>query len=396
MDREEALATASLGARDATYTHDRERASTRVLHLVSSGGLYGAEQVILNLARSEDVISYVGALYNARDPHLEVIDEAKTAGLRTVVFNSPGRLDVRTVFRIRRFLNDNGVDILHTHGYKADVIGFIATLSGKTKWLATNHVWHPISGKMRLYESVDALVLRFARSIVAVSREIRRDLISTNIPAANIHVIANGIDLDRFRPSRSTIRLKADLGIREDDVVVTIIGRLSPEKGHGTFLEAARRVCSRKDHVRFLIVGDGPMREELHAEAVRLNLERRVIFTGFRNDIPEIYALSDLMVNASSIEGLPMTVLEAMASKVPVIATRAGGIPDVITQNETGVLVDGGDVDALSTAIDSLIDDEPRRRRLAAAAFDHVRLSHSLKRMCDAYAQVYREVMDCS
>ena len=123
-------------------------------------------------------------------------------------------------------------------------------------------------------------------------------------------------------------------------MVVTIVGRLSPEKGHRTFLEAARRVSADRDNVKFLVVGDGPMGDELRAEVARLNLEERVMFTGFRKDMPEIYALSDVMVNASSIEGLPMTILEAMASKVPVIATRAGGIPDIIKDNETGLLVD--------------------------------------------------------
>ena len=118
-----------------------------------------------------------------------------------------------------------------------------------------------------------------------------------------------------------------------------------------------------------------------------------MIFTGFRKDMPEIYALSDVIVNASSIEGLPMTILEAMASKVPVIATRAGGIPDIIKDNETGLLVDSQDVNVLKTKIESLIDDQDKRRRLAAAAFECVTLNHSFTRMCDAYRQVYGEVM---
>ncbi len=189
-----------------------KKESPRVLHLVSSGGLYGAEQVILNLARGGNTISYVGALHNHHSPNVEVIDEAKRTGLRTALFDSRGRIDLRTIFQIRRFLRDNSIDILHTHGYKSDIVGFCAALFGTTKWVATNHVWHPMTGKLRLYETVDAFVLRFAKRVVAVSREIREDLISTNVSPANICVIDNGIDLDRFTQSRPTATLKAVLG----------------------------------------------------------------------------------------------------------------------------------------------------------------------------------------
>lgn len=385
---------ASVDVRDASLDGERLKIeSARVLHLVSSGGLYGAEQVILNLAGSQDMISYVGALNNVHSPNLEIIDEAHKRGLRTVVFDSQGRIDLKTIFKINRFLRENRIGILHTHGYKSDIVGFLAALLGRTKWVATNHVWHPISGKLRFYESVDAFVLRFATRVVAVSRAIKEDLISTSVPSARIRVIDNGIDIDCFKESSSAETLKAVLGIRDHDVVVTIVGRLSPEKGHRTFLEAARNVSATKDNVRFLIVGDGPIEEELRAEASRLKLEERVIFTGFRKDMPEIYAVSDVMVNASSIEGLPMTILEAMAAKVPVIATRAGGIPDIITDNETGLLVDSQHAGPLTIAIESLIDDQEKSRRLAASAFERVTMNHSVGRMCEAYRQVYREAL---
>jgi glycosyltransferase involved in cell wall biosynthesis len=366
----------------------------RVLHLVSSGGLYGAEQVILNLAGSEKTFAYVGALYNAHSPHVEVIDEAEKNGLQTVIFDSRGRIDFGTVFQIKRFLKQNRIDILHSHGYKSDIVGFLAARLAKTKWVATNHVWSPVSTKLRLYERLDAFVLRFAQRIVAVSPEIRQDLISSNVPPANINVIDNGIDLDRFTKATSSATLKALLGICENDVVVTIVGRLSPAKGHRTFLEAAKAISCKQVHVKFLVVGDGPMEEELRAEAASLNLGERVIFAGFRQDMPEIYALSDMLVNASSIEGLPMTILEAMASKVPVIAARTGGIPGIVKDNETGLLVDYGDVDALRARMESLIDDHEKRRRLAAAAFELVTTNHSRRRMCEAYGDVYRDVLD--
>jgi len=367
---------------------------TRVLHLVSSGGLYGAEQVILNLARDKDTVSYVGALHNIHSPNLDIIDVAKKRGLRGVVFKSRGRIDVRTIIEIRRFLKDNTIDILHTHGYKSDIVGVLAVLSGKTKWVATNHVWHPMNGKLRLYEGIDALALRFANRVVAVSDEIREDLIRANVPPPNIRVVYNGIDIGRFSQSNSVEALKSTLGVGLQEFVVTMVGRLSPEKGQRLFLEAASRIASGKENVKFLIVGDGPMEEELRGEASRLNLDGRVIFTGFRTDIPAIYALSDLVVNMSSIEGLPLTVLEAMASGVPVVAARTGGIPTVIRDDETGLLIDSYDVGALTRAISSLIDNGPKRQQLAAAACELVTMNHSTERMCRAYREVYQEILD--
>jgi glycosyltransferase involved in cell wall biosynthesis len=245
---------------------------------------------------------------------------------------------------------------------------------------------------MRLYEGLDALVLRFAKRIVAVSQDVKSDLIAKRVPPAIIRIVENGIDLDRFNDAGSTEALRAAFGVHEHDVV-TIAGRLSPEKGHQTFLQAVKRFSLIRDNVKFLVVGDGPLKEELWAESVRLNLDDRVVFVGFRSDMPDVYALTDVLVNASSIEGLPMTILEAMASKVPVIATRAGGIPNIITHDVTGLLVDPHDVDALEAAIASLVQDDHKRRRIAAAAFAFVSVGHSCEGMCDAYKRVYHEVL---
>ena len=370
-------------------TEDRKK---RVLHLVSSNGLYGAERVILNLAQDEGILSYVGALYNAHNPHLELIDEAKRLGLKTAVFNSRGRIDLKTIFDIKKFLRDNRIDILHTHNYKSDVVGFGAALLSKSKWMATNHVWHGLDRKLRFYEKIDAFVLRFAAQVVAVSSEIKEDLAAKNIPKGKVQVIDNGIDIARFSRPRSVEKLKWDLGIHKDDVVVTIVGRLSPEKGHQTFLKAAKDVLARKKNVKFLIVGDGPMSEELRAMAAELNLNGHVAFTGVRKDMDGIYALSDLMVNASSIEGLPMTILEAMAAKVALIVTPVGAVPKVIQHGVNGVIFPTGDVAGLVKEICSLIDDPSRRESLIERAYQDVRDRFSCATMLRQYKQIYESI----
>lgn len=369
-----------------------QKRTRRVLHLVSSNGLYGAERVILNLAQDEDTLSYVGALHNCHNPHLEIIDEAKKMGLKTAVFNSRGRSDLKTIFKIKEFLRDNQIDILHTHNYKSDIVGFGAVLFSKSKWVATNHVWHGLDRKLRFYEKIDAFVLRFAAQVVAVSSEIKEDLVAQNIPEEKVQVIDNGIDINRFNRPQSVEKLKADLGIHQDDIVVTIVGRLSPEKGHTTFLKAAKDVLAKKKSVKFLIVGDGPISEELRAMAAKLNLNGHVTFTGVRKDMDAIYALSDLMVNASSTEGLPLTILEAMAAKVAVIVTPVGAVPKVIQRGINGVIFPAGDELGLVKEICSLIDDPSRRKSLTERAYQDVCDRFSSATMVRQYKQIYEYI----
>ncbi len=375
--------------RFASMTENRKKC---VLHLVSSNGLYGAERVILNLAQDADTLSFVGALHNAHNPHLEMIDEAQKMGLRTAVFNSRGRIDLKTIFDIKKFLRDNQIDILHTHNYKSDIVGFWAALLGKTKWVATNHVWHGLDRKLRFYEKIDAFVLRFAARVVAVSNEIKEDLVAQNIPAEKVQVIDNGIDIDQFSRPRSVEELKEDLGIHKDDVVVTIVGRLSPEKGHETFLKAAKDVLARKKSVKFLVVGDGPISDELRAMAAKLGLNGHVTFTGARKDMDGIYAVSDLMVNASSIEGLPMTILEAMAAKVALIVTPVGAVPKVIQYGINGVIFPTGDALGLSKEICLLIDEPSRRKSLIEHAYQDVCERFSSTAMVQQYKQIYESI----
>lgn len=367
--------------------------SGTILHLVSSGGMFGAERVILNIAdHSHDRFSFVGAIANRHNPHLEVIDEARKSGLETAVFDSYGRYDFGTVFRVRKFIKENNVSIVHTHNYKSDIVGFLSTLFSKTKWIATNHVWHGLDRKLRVYERIDAFILRFATQVIAVSNEIKKDLLAKNIPEQKVCVIDNGIDICQFNRSRSTGIVREELGIQKNDIVVTIVGRLSPEKGHKTFLKAAKDVSIQKNNVKFLIVGGGPIEEELHAEASRLELNGYVVFAGIRKDMPAIYAISDFLVNASSIEGLPMTILEAMAAKIALIVTPVGAISEVIKHEVNGLIVDTGDYKGLSEGICSLVDNPSKRENLIECAYRDVCDRFSSKVMATRYGKIYESI----
>ena len=363
----------------------------RVLHLVSSGGLYGAERVILNLAaRRQEAGTYIGVFHNLHNPHLEMIDEAKRRGLENIVFESRGQLDFHTVHAVKEFLLANDIDVLHTHNYKSDIVGFWASRWANRKWIATNHGWLNADRKSRFYEMIDAHVLKYAQKVICVSHQIMDDLIQKGLKAPRLQVIDNGIPIEEFdRVFSHQSRLA--LGIKPFECAVVIVGRLSQEKGHEVFLKAAAIVTSKVKNMKFLIVGDGPLEGFLKQKSQDLSLSDHVVFTGPRDDMPSIYGSCDIIVNASYREGLPMTILEAMASHLPIIATRVGGIPLVIENQKNGVLIEPGDPQALALSIIELEKDKQKRQQFAQKAYEDVCDRFSDARMADQYNQVYAQ-----
>lgn len=374
-----------------------EKKKIRVLHLISSNGLFGAEKVLLSLTDCGNKFglkSFVGAVKNLHNPHLEIIEEAKKTGLNSVVFESRGRFDLATIFRIVRFLKENDINIIHTHNYKSDLLGMLAAVISGKKWIATNHVWHGFDRKLRFYEGLDAFVLRFARKIIAVSDEIQRDLIKKGVPQQKIRVIYNGINIQQLCPTTSSNGLRRSLGINDTDVVVTNIGRLSPEKGHEVLLKAAEEITAKNAQVKFLIVGDGQLTQKLKSYAQDSGLGGKVVFTGIRSDIADILRASDIYVNSSFIEGLPITILEAMAAQLPIVATKVGAVPKVIKNGVNGILVEAGDIRGLSKAILSLVSHADKRKALAMQAYSDVNSDFSVERMCQQYIQIYQELLN--
>jgi glycosyltransferase involved in cell wall biosynthesis len=396
----------------------RDIDTLKVLHVVSSGGLFGAEKVLLSIAggmKEGNVENIVGAIENRHNPHLEVIEAAKSLGLKTVTFKSKSRFDTSAAAQIKRFAAQNRINVIHTHNYKADIFGFLASRNIDAKWIATNHVWHGTDAKLRIYEKIDAFLLRFADRVVAVSDEIRDDLVRKGVPLRKVGVIYNGIDGERAgninvdhrlqstdqsrikpdhmpRTTKKTENLRKSLGIDENDIVITNVGRLSPEKGHEALLGAMEKIFSNGTSAKLVIVGDGKLRSSLQSTVRGRGLEDKIRFMGIRDDVNEILKNSDIYVNSSSIEGLPLTVLEAMSAGLPVVATRVGAIPHVIEHNVNGLLVDSGDKEGMTKAIDSLVNNKDLRRRLGDAARRIVKERFSVDRMAHEYREVYERL----
>ena len=358
----------------------------RILHLRSGTHLFGPERVILSLAHyaSDDFQPVVGGLGSGKQPLL--LHDAAAAGLETFWLETSGRLDFRAVHRLADYITQNNIALVHAHDFKADFYALAARRRVKAPLVTTLHLWNHNSLRTSFYEAIDALQVRYFDRIICVSPEIARDAQRWRVPAAKLRVILNGVDTRRFRP------LSPRFANRQ--IVIGSIGRLVSQKGYDNFLQAAAQVSRQAPHARFLLVGDGPLRAELEAQAARLGISDCITFGGQRDPIEASYGELDIFVSSSYSEGLPIAVLEAMASRLPVIATRVGATPDVIEDGSSGILISPGNIDELTSAIMLLLRDSDLALALAQAAYERAKTQFSAEAMTRQTEAVYKEILD--
>jgi len=361
----------------------------KVLHVISSCGMYGAEAVILNLSRtlnSGPHRSMLGVFRNSLNPNLQFHEVAAREGIESHSIPCVGRIDRAAVAKIRELVAQTSADVLHAHGYKADIYSYIAARGRGIPVVSTCHTWYDVDDKDYFYGLVDRFTLRRFAKIVAVSEDVRNGLLKSGVQSSKVSLIRNGIDLRMY--DKASAVLKEELGWSAYPLV-GFVGRLSIEKGVDIFLNAAALVLKENPEVKFVVIGDGPDRTALEALIAELGIGESVKMPGRREDMPAVYSSFDLMVSSSRREGLPMAILEGMASRLPLVATAVGGVPSVVLDGKTGVLVAPEDPARLSAAIVAVLADQALRVRLGAAARRMVEEEYSAERMTNDYLKVY-------
>lgn len=308
--------------------------------------------------------------------------------------------DVKALIKVYRLLRRERPHIVHTHTAKAGFVGRIAArLAGVPIVVHTyhGHVLHSYYSFLKtwLLRRMEQALASLSDRLIAVSEQVRQDLIEYGVaPESKITVIPLGLELEQFLQLEGVRgELRRELGIAQDAPLVGIIGRLAPIKNHRLFLEMAALLAEEFPTARFAVVGDGLLRPELERYATELGLNGRVLFLGWRRDLPRIYADLDVLVISSKNEGTPVSAIEAMASGVPVVATRVGGIPDLIEDQKTGILVEPEDPSALADAVISLLRNPPMARRMGQAAQAHVLEKYTVERLLDDTEKLYRELV---
>jgi glycosyltransferase involved in cell wall biosynthesis len=359
----------------------------------SSTGLYGAERWILALGKHLSparIESVIGVIKDTPGSVPALCVEASRLGISTHVFESHGKLSLRAIGQLRRFVHDHQIDILHTHGYKTDVIGFLALRGTKCRIVSTPHGWSANAGaKVQMYEALDRLVFRFCDAVVPLSSDLYEGLLRIPGLRRKLRLIRNGVDLSEVDSvTQKSPELQAWKS--QGSVILGYIGQLIPRKGLDTLLHAFGRLDMPGK--RLCIVGEGPQRLELERLADRIGEKERVHFFGFRDDRIALMKCFDVFVLPSRLEGIPRCVLEAMAARVPVVASDIPGCRDLVEDNVTGMLFPVDDPAGLATKLRVLLANDGLRSSVADAAHRLVRKEYSAETMAEKYTELYAEL----
>jgi glycosyltransferase involved in cell wall biosynthesis len=291
--------------------------------------------------------------------------------------------------RLARVMKEFAVDVVHCHHYSPYVYGLLASvLRPGVKLVFTEHGKlsnHGPSTKRRL---VNPLLSRWPARVCAVSTDLKQHMVDEGFPARRIDVLYNGIDPGARPTSADRRAAREALGIPKDAFVVGTAGRLDGVKNLTIFLDTQAILAATHPDVRAVIIGDGPERGLLEDKAANLGTSKSVVFTGYRPDVRALLPAFDVFLNCSVYEGVSLTILEAMAAALPVVATPVGGNPEVVVDLETGLLVPGR-ARSLAEAISLLLHDPRRRRDMGDAARWRVIRHFSFARMVDDYARAY-------
>lgn len=369
-------------------------AGKHILHIRDSSGIYGGERVILTLAKNMVQTGRFDVsllcMRRAGGKSEELISLANKAGISVYPINVKGRLDLGAIRRIRRLIKEKNVSLIHTHDFKSNFYGRIATVKLNVKKVLTAHGSTRDSILKRLYLYFDEhVVYSTYDKIIAVSQDLRNQLTDKMIPSERVAVIQNGLDIDLLSLNNGFDVHPLPFIKRPGMIVFGVIGRLFPDKGQSLFLRAFADIASDYPECYALIVGDGPDRIKLFETIRTLKLGDRAYVCGVRKDIKLIYETIDFLVIPSLTEGLPYVLLEAMAGEVPVLATAVGDIPLLIKDRETGFLVSPGDVTAMACRMKELILKKKLVQVVAKAGKRLVQEKFSAEKMVEKTEELY-------
>jgi len=376
----------------------------KVLHLRSSATISGPERQILQLAEPlrrrgfELGLLLLHRRKGAPSPLHPLIHEARSEGIEAHTLHVDVRFSPQAISSIARRLKEGGFPLLHTHEYKSDLFGLLATRLAGVKAVASARGYTDSTPPLRLYKYIDLIVLRFFSLVMAVSEDLRRQLISAGLREEKVITLHDGIDVAAFASGakergKELRRLLVDL---EGQPLIAIVGRLSPEKGHRYFLESAKIIQALRPEAKFLILGEGPLRAELEGLAARLGVKEAVSFLGYQRDVAGYMAASDLVVLSSLREGLPNALLEALALGKAVVASRVGGIPEVIRDGETGFLVPPKEPQRLAERVLWLLEKPEEATKMGERGRVRVVSAFSIEGLAQRLAETYSQVLEGS
>lgn len=366
-----------------------------ILHIVEDLKVGGLENVIASIVLGLDKTKYqnqVWCLARGGDVATELIGKGATVrilGERS--YHNPLR-----ILSLARLIRGEKFSIIHTHGYFASTFGRAAGLVARVPVIIAHvhSAYHEYTLRNLVIENI---LSRFTDRIVCVSKAVQRFVVETErIREDKTCLIYNAANISHSVLSvEASCHEREQIGIDKQDMVITVVASLTPNKGHRVLLDAFAQIVKKYPLTKLLVVGDGPLMSELRASASRLGIASRVIFTGQRRDVASLLQLSDVFTLPSiTREGLGIALIEAMAMKLPVIGTKVGGIPEVIEHNANGLLVTPGDSHELAAAIDTLLQDGEMRKRMGRRGEEIYKEKFTMSKMIGLVENLYDELLE--
>lgn len=366
----------------------------RVLQFITPSGFYGAERWVLAMANNTNTSEMICDLAVTKESATQDLTVAQLyprekGEVHYLPMN--GRFDFSVVDKLVAVIKQRNIDVIHTHGYKSDILGVLAAKKAGIKIVATPHGFsNNIPLKLRLFIKLGLFAIRFADKVAPLSQQLIEDIVKAGICKQNIQFIENGVDLTELAAHRK------DLTAVNPSTTAPhfgYIGQLIARKGIADMIQAFNLVFSRYPRAKLTLIGDGDQRAELEALAASLPCFDAIEFLGFRQDRLQLSANFDIFLMTSSLEGIPRCLMEAMIVGTPIVAYDIPGVDQLVVHEQTGMLAPLGDWQQFAQQCMTLVEKQELYQRLAFAGRQLVDQRFSAKRMTDEYVQLFRQLL---
>lgn len=358
----------------------------RVIYVVDTLGGGGAERIVVDMATHLDQSRFAPLICTTRELGLYV-SEVQSAGVPVHCLCRKNRFDIMGFLELVRLLKREDIDIVHCHKAGSNTLGRLAAFVARVPIILAHE--HTMPQRSFIQRLVDRVLARISTSVITCDLALKKALVSTEgLDADKVVVVHNGVNLSKFASRKQESGLRDRLGLDNGPVVGTF-ARLDFQKDISTLLAAIPYVLTVMPNCNFVIVGEGPLRGQLEMEVSELGIAEHVHFLGYRSEIPELLQLLNVFVLSSQWEGLPVTILEAMASGKPIVSTNVGGVSEVVLDRETGILVPPQSPRALGEAIISLLVNPNLAESMGFAGQERARREFSIEAMMCSIEAIY-------
>jgi len=368
-----------------------------VLHLIDTYRIGGPGKTVLNSSRFIDTRRYrvhVGSFLHPDASKNEFHHAAAKMGVPFLPLPEVSRLGTEHLGGIRRYVRRHGIRIVHAHGYRTDVFTLVASLGLGVATATTHHGWIRNTPHETRMAGLAIQLSRFFDGVEVVSRLLMAELPASLRRSGRAELVHNGIVVADYRSQGRRDDMRATLQLAPDDIALGVVGRLSVEKGCLEMLDAFAAIHRVHPATVLVLVGEGPLRAELEQRAAALGLTAAMRFAGHQTPIQPCYEALDVMVSPSRTEGLPNVLLEAMAMRLPIVATSVGGTPELVEDGINGLLVPAEQPGRLADTVNGLLADADLRARLVAGGIRRVDEEFSFEARMRKEEAFYERMLD--